>query len=138
MRMHIRSLALLSGLRIRCCCELWCRSRCCFDPVFLWLWCRLAAIAAIQPLAWEPPYAVSVTLKRQNPRNCSVKIHIASIHLFKIHNSVLFGIFRYVQLSPQLILEYFPTSERNRIPFCYHPLYPISLSPKQSLNFLSI
>ena len=24
---------------------------------FLWLWGRLAAVALIQPLAWEPPYA---------------------------------------------------------------------------------
>ena len=23
------------------------------DPVLLWLWCRLAAVAPIQPLAWE-------------------------------------------------------------------------------------
>ena len=27
MRLRIQSLALLSGLRIRCCCELWCRSQ---------------------------------------------------------------------------------------------------------------
>jgi len=27
------------------------------DPALLWLWCRLAATAPIQPLAWEPPYA---------------------------------------------------------------------------------
>ena len=27
------------------------------DPVWLWLWCRLAAVAPIQPLACEPPYA---------------------------------------------------------------------------------
>ena len=27
------------------------------DPVFLWLWRRLAATAPIRPLAWEPPYA---------------------------------------------------------------------------------
>ena len=27
-------------------------------PVLLWLWCRPAAIALIQPLAWEPPYAM--------------------------------------------------------------------------------
>ena len=27
------------------------------DPALLWLWCRPAAIAPIQPLAWEPPYA---------------------------------------------------------------------------------
>jgi len=31
--------------------------RCGSDPVLLWLWCRLAATAPIQPLAWEPPYA---------------------------------------------------------------------------------
>ena len=29
----------------------------------LWLWYRLAAVAPIQPLAWEPPYAESVALK---------------------------------------------------------------------------
>jgi len=28
------------------------------DPALLWLWCRLVATAPIQPLAWEPPYAV--------------------------------------------------------------------------------
>ena len=28
------------------------------DPA--WLWCGLAATAPIQPLAWEPPYAVGV------------------------------------------------------------------------------
>ena len=33
------------------------------DPVLLWLWCRLAAAALIQPLDWELPYAVRVTLK---------------------------------------------------------------------------
>ena len=27
------------------------------DPVVLWLWCRPAAIALIQPLAWELIYA---------------------------------------------------------------------------------
>ena len=35
------------------------------DPVLLWLWCRLAAAALIQPLAWEPPYGASVALKKQ-------------------------------------------------------------------------
>ena len=28
------------------------------DPALLWLWCRLAAIAPIRPLACEPPYAM--------------------------------------------------------------------------------
>ena len=30
-----------------------------------WLWHRLAAIALIRTLAWEPPYAAGVALKRQ-------------------------------------------------------------------------
>ena len=35
------------------------------DAVLLWLWCTLEATAPIGPLAWEPPYAASVALKRQ-------------------------------------------------------------------------
>ena len=35
------------------------------DPALLWLWNRLAAAAPIRPLAWEPPYAEGVALKRQ-------------------------------------------------------------------------
>ena len=31
------------------------------DPELLWLWRRPVAIALIQPLAWEPPYAVEAT-----------------------------------------------------------------------------
>ena len=36
------------------------------DPGLLWLWCRLAAVAPIWPLTWEPPYAAGVALK-SNP-----------------------------------------------------------------------
>ena len=49
-----------SGLRIQRCRELWCG----VDPELLWLWCRPVTTALIQPLPWELPYAVSVTLKR--------------------------------------------------------------------------
>ena len=35
------------------------------DLALLWLWRKLAAIAPIRPLAWEPPYALGVALKRQ-------------------------------------------------------------------------
>ena len=31
----------------------------------LWLWCRLAAVSLIGPLAWEPTYAVGAALKKQ-------------------------------------------------------------------------
>ena len=37
MRMQVRSLASLSGLRIWHCRDLWCRSRMWLDPVLLWL-----------------------------------------------------------------------------------------------------
>ena len=40
--------------------------RCSLDPTLLWLWCRPAAVALIQPLVWELPYAVSVALKTKN------------------------------------------------------------------------
>jgi len=33
------------------------------DPALLWLWCRPAAAAPIQPLFWELPYAVGVGLR---------------------------------------------------------------------------
>ena len=38
------------------------------DPELLWLWCGLAAAAPILPLAWEPPYAKGVALKRQKTK----------------------------------------------------------------------
>ena len=40
MWLQVQSLALLSGLRIWCCHE-------------LWLWCRMAATAPIRPLGWN-------------------------------------------------------------------------------------
>ena len=50
MWIRVQSLAPLIGLRIRDCCELWCRS---------------AATAQIQPLALELQYAMGAALKRQ-------------------------------------------------------------------------
>ena len=38
------------------------------DPVLLWLWHRLAAVAPIRSLAWEPPYAAGATFKRQKTK----------------------------------------------------------------------
>ena len=52
MRLRVRSLDLLSGLRIQRCRE---------------LWCRPAAVAPIQPLAWDLPYAANATLKSPLP-----------------------------------------------------------------------
>ena len=40
--------------------------RCGSDVVLLWLWYRSAAVALIQPLAWELPYVAGMVLKKQN------------------------------------------------------------------------
>ena len=48
--------------------------RCGSDPKLLWLWRRLPATAPIRPLAWEPPFAAGVALKR--PKN---KRHLNSM-----------------------------------------------------------
>ena len=39
------------------------------DPALLWLWCRLAAVASIQPLAWELPYAAGATLRKEKKKD---------------------------------------------------------------------
>ena len=44
-------------------CDVGCRHG--SDLELLWLWRRLTAVALIRPLAWEPPYAAIVALKRQ-------------------------------------------------------------------------
>ena len=38
------------------------------DLALLWLWHRPAATALIGPLAWEPPYATGVALRRQKKK----------------------------------------------------------------------
>ena len=64
MRLRVRSLALLSGLRIWHCRELWCTGhRQGSDPALLWLWCRPGAAVPIRTLAWELPYVASAVLK---------------------------------------------------------------------------
>ena len=66
MRMQVLSLALLNGLRIWCCFELWYRLQCGLN--LLWLWCRPAATAPMQPLAWKLPYAKGVPLKKKKKK----------------------------------------------------------------------
>ena len=63
MRMQAQSLALLSGSGIQCCHELWQGHG--SDHVLLWLWYGLTAVAPIQPLSWELPYATSAVLKNK-------------------------------------------------------------------------
>ena len=60
MRLQVRFLASLSGLRIRCGRELWCRSQMRLG--------RLAAVAPIRPLDLEPPYVSNVALKKKKKK----------------------------------------------------------------------
>ena len=39
------------------------------DLAWLWLWRRLAAVAPIGPLAWDPLYAADAALKSKNKTN---------------------------------------------------------------------
>ena len=52
--------------------------RCSSDLSLLWLWCRPAAIAPIQCLAWEPPYAADAALKTKKKKLLS-SLSVASI-----------------------------------------------------------
>ena len=64
MRLQVQTLALLGGLGIQCCRELWVGCRCDSDPELLWLWHRPVATALIRLLAWEPPYATGAALEK--------------------------------------------------------------------------
>ena len=62
MKTWVQSLALLTGLRIWRCPELWCQLHTCdLDPAWLWLW--LAEAAPVGSLARELPYATDRALK---------------------------------------------------------------------------
>ena len=79
MRLWVQSLALLSGLRIWCCCELWCR-------LLLWLWRRPAAVALVGPLAREPPYATGVALEKTKKK---VSLTLYALSIPSVQNIVL-------------------------------------------------
>ena len=42
--------------------------RCGSDLPLLWLWRGLTAVAPIRSLAWEPPYAAGVALKKKKEK----------------------------------------------------------------------
>ena len=77
MRLPVRSLASLSGLRILHCHELWCRSQ---KQLGSGITVAVAVTVAgsyssaliIRPLAWEPPYAMGAALKRQKTKKIKI------------------------------------------------------------------
>ena len=69
MSLWVQSLALLggSGSGVAMSCGI--GSRCGLDLVLLWLWCRPAAAAPIQPLPQKLSYATGVALKKEEKYN---------------------------------------------------------------------
>ena len=57
------------------------------DPAMLWLWCRLAAIALTELLAWELPYASGVALKGKIKKNKTKQWRLNSNVLFVLLHS---------------------------------------------------
>ena len=56
---------LTQGLKIQHYCELCVGHRHGSDLALLWLWHRPAAVAAVRPLVWEPPYPMGAALKKK-------------------------------------------------------------------------
>ena len=69
MRLWVQLLALLSGLRICIAMSYGVGHRHGLDLALLWLWHRLATVALIGPIAWEPPCAMNAALKIQKKKN---------------------------------------------------------------------
>ena len=72
------------------------------DPIFLWLWCRLATAALNRPLAWEPPYARCATLKRKKIKER--KVIREGLNESKIKIKIIFCIL-FIDLSQDILFE---------------------------------
>ena len=64
MKMQVRSLSSLSGLKVQHCCRLQCRLQMWLGSGIAGLCRRLAAAALIRLLFWELAYATGVALNR--------------------------------------------------------------------------
>ena len=68
MRLRVRSLASLSGLRIQHCRELRCRSQTGLGPCIAVAVVQAGSSAPIQALAWEFSYAEGMALKKDKEK----------------------------------------------------------------------
>ena len=69
--------------------------------MLLWLWCRLAAVGPIQPLAWELPNTTGVALKRHSDKQTNKQTkNLPVCCIFPIHSSIdgLVGCFHVLAL----------------------------------------
>ena len=70
------------------------------DPILLLLWCRQAAAAPIQPLAWELPYAANLALKRKKKKKTpffqitsslkGVNLNLENLIYKQVYHSIIF------------------------------------------------
>ena len=83
----------------------------------LWLWCRLATVALIQPLAWELLCATGVALKRkQNKTKQNSKTHVVSkIGLWGFYASLTDE-----ETSSERLRNLSPEIPRNAQHYCKH------------------
>ena len=89
MRFRARSLASLSGLRIHCCRELWCRSQTWLEScIAVVVVCTGRAVALIQPLAWELTYVTGMALKSKKKKKKKISMSYTNGFIFSL--SVLF------------------------------------------------
>ena len=93
-RMRVQSLAPLSGLKSGVAMNCSTGRRCSSDPELLRLWCRLAAVAPIRPLAWEFPYGAGVAIKKKKVKKKKKKkkeIFIQEYYIIKNLDKHLVG-----------------------------------------------
>ena len=88
MRVQVQSLASLGGLgsNVAVSCGVGCKYG--LDPSLLWLWYRPTAVALIQPLAWEVPYAAGAALKRKKQNKQNPQPHISKILLIFLNHGI--------------------------------------------------
>ena len=95
---------------------------CGLDPVWLWLWCRPAAAAPFQPLAWELPYAADAALKKKK-KITKKKLHEkdpgnnlwdSSVLLFHIQLTEPSSVFINIYLEPFALLIRLKNIQRKR------------------------
>ena len=87
--MWVQSLASLSGSGARVAMSCGVGRRCSSDTTLPWLWRRLAAVALIRTLAWEPPYAAGTALKsRKNKQKTSEHLFLNALIYFDTYSRV--------------------------------------------------
>ena len=115
MRLQVRSLDFLSGLRIWHCRELWCRLWCSSNPALLWPWCRQAAVALIGPLAWAPPCAACAALRSKRKKKAglpnimsykNISFILEKLSLAAVKHETKYLFFFFFFPFPQLLKKY--------------------------------